>query len=89
VRSLSASIEDVIELLTSEFQSGLQYSTLNSARSALSATLPPFDGIPVGQHPLISRLLQGIFNYPNIKPLGIFKWLLHLLKTWEILVIYP
>jgi hypothetical protein len=82
VNSLSASIEDEIEFLTAEFQSDLQYSTLNS-------TLPPFDGIPVGQHPLISRLLQGIFNYPNIKPLGIFKWLLHLLKTWEILVIYP
>ena len=59
---LSASLEDIVEFLTSEFQAGFQYSTINSIRSALSATLPPIDGTPVGQHPLVSRLLQGIFN---------------------------
>ena len=58
----AASIEDIIEFLTSEFHAGLQYSTINSLRSALSATLPPIEGTPVGQHPLIVRLLQGIFN---------------------------
>ena len=58
----AASIEDIIEFLTSEFHAGRQYSTINSLRSALSATLPPIEGTPVGQHPLIVKLLQGIFN---------------------------
>ena len=31
-------------------------------RSALSATLPPIEGHPVGQHPLVTSLLQGVFN---------------------------
>ena len=52
----------VLQFLTEEFQSGKQYSTLNSYRSALSATLPPMEGVPVGQHPMVSKLMQGIFN---------------------------
>ena len=28
----------------------------------MSATLPPVEGHPVGQHPLVCRLLQGMFN---------------------------
>ena len=31
-------------------------------RSVLSATLPPLDGHEVGHHPLILRLLHGIFQ---------------------------
>ena len=49
INPLSASISDVIEFITSGFQLGLQYSTLNSPRSALSATLPSCEGVPVGQ----------------------------------------
>ena len=41
---------------------GKQYSTLNSLWSALSATIPPIEGQPVGQHPLVCRALQGSFN---------------------------
>ena len=52
----------VIEFLTSQFQEGKQYSTMNSYRSALSATLPPMEDHTVGQHPLVCRLLQGMFN---------------------------
>ena len=55
-------IEKVLEFLTAQFKSGLQYSTLNSYRSSLSATIPPIEGSPVGQHPLVVRLMQGIFN---------------------------
>ena len=48
--------------MTAEFKSGKQHSTINSYRSALSATLAPIDGFPVGQHPLVCKLLQGVFN---------------------------
>lgn len=62
INPLAASLREVIEFITSGFKAGLQYSTLNSIRSALSDTLPPIEGVPVGQHPLVVRLLQGIFN---------------------------
>lgn len=55
-------VEDVANFLTDVFKEGLQYSTVNSYRSALSATLPPIEGFPAGQHPLIVRLLQGMYN---------------------------
>ena len=56
------SVGPIIEFLTMKFKEGMQYSTMNSYRSALSATLPPIEGHPVGQHPLVCRLLQGMFN---------------------------
>ena len=52
----------VVEFLSAQFKLGFQYSTINTYRSALSATLPHIDGHPVGQHPLVCKLLQGIFN---------------------------
>ena len=52
----------VVEFLSAQFKLGFQYSTINTYRSALSATLPHIDGHPVGQHPLVYKLLQGIFN---------------------------
>ena len=44
------------------FHEGKQYTMLNSYRSAPSATLHHIDGRPVGQHPIVCRLLQGMFN---------------------------
>ena len=59
---ISPSIGQILQFLTEEFQNGKEYSTINSYRSALSATLPAMDGCAVGQHPLVCRLLQGVFN---------------------------
>ena len=36
--------------------------------SALSATLPPVEGHQVGQHPLVCRILQGMFNQRPLAP---------------------
>ena len=51
-----------MEFTVEKFQEGKQHSTLNGYRFALSATIPPIEGYPVGQHPLVSRALQGSFN---------------------------
>ena len=40
----------------------LSYSTINLHRSAISETLAPVDGLPVGQLPLVKRLMKGIFT---------------------------
>ena len=44
------------------FEAGLKYRSLNCYRSALSSALIPVDGFQVGQHPLVVRLMKGIFN---------------------------
>jgi hypothetical protein len=49
-------------VLREQFQEGKQHTTLNSYRSALSATLQAIDGKPIGQHPIVCRLVQGMFN---------------------------
>ncbi|KAJ8018833.1 hypothetical protein HOLleu_42961 [Holothuria leucospilota] len=60
INPFCASLEEASNFLGEQFEKGKSYSTLNSYRSALSATLPPIDGKPLGQHPLICRLLKGV-----------------------------
>ena len=71
-----------------EFLHGLlrmSYSTLNSARSALSCFVS-LDGLPVGQHPVVCRFLKGAFQQkPPSKTLhGIWdvNQVLRFLKTF-------
>ena len=58
---LSPHLENILDFLAYLFDKGLGYSAINTARSALS-TLIFFDKKPVGQHPLVIRLLKGVFN---------------------------
>ena len=51
----------VVNFLAALYKQELSYSAINSARSALS-TFIFIDGKPVGQHPLVIRLLKGVFN---------------------------
>ena len=55
-------IEDIVNFLSESFGKGLQYRSLNSYRSVISAVHDKVDGLSVGQHPLLSRLLRGAFN---------------------------
>jgi hypothetical protein len=48
--------------------SGKSYSSINLHRSMLSTTLPSIEGIPVGQHPLVIKLLKGCYNRNPPKP---------------------
>ena len=47
--------------MTTLFETNLSYSSLNTARSALSTTIT-VDGIPIGSQPLVVRFLKGVFN---------------------------
>jgi hypothetical protein len=44
------------------FDSGLEYSAINTARCMLSGTLGLFDGVSFGKHDLVTRFLKGAFN---------------------------
>ena len=71
---LSASIGTVSQFLTSLYASGLSYSTVNTYRSAISMTHLPIDGVPVGSHFLIKRLMKGIFNKRPPVPRYVTSW---------------
>ena len=62
VNPLSATLADILEFLIDNFELGLQYRTLNTLRSAISMTHSRVDDCTVGTHPLVVRLLKGMFN---------------------------
>ena len=55
------SVNDVLAFLLHLYSSGLSYSAINTARSALSCTI--CDGNDtIGKHPLVTSFLKGIFK---------------------------
>ena len=86
ISSSAPSLKDVMEYLTYLYMLNREYRTINTARSALSSTLPPIDGFMVGKHPLIKRQLKGIFNFrPPKQPLfpsWSVKSVLDTIKQW-------
>lgn len=77
----------VCDFLTDQFDgSKKSYSTINSYRSALSSVLLPVDGHPLGEHPIIIRLLKGMFVCRPPQPKYTCTWdvdiLLKYLEKW-------
>ena len=64
----------------------LEYRTINVHRSSLSATLPPIDGIVIGQHLIICCLRKGMFNLRPPKKVIFPTWsvqkVLEMLRMW-------
>jgi hypothetical protein len=67
------SVADVLEFLTLFFDSGCAYSALNTARSALSSFIS-VNNLPVGQHSLVKRFINGVFNMKPSFPRYTFTW---------------
>ena len=59
---LSAPVSEILEFLLEQYETGKQYRTINTIRSAISMTHEEVDGTRIGQHPLVSRFLKGVFN---------------------------
>jgi hypothetical protein len=57
-----ASLRDVMDYLAHLYNRKLSWSTIGIHRSAISMTLAPIDGVQVGNHPLVKRLMGGVFN---------------------------
>ena len=72
--SFTADVSAILSFLADEFEAGRQYRSLNCYRSALLSTLLPVEGIPVGQHPLVIRLLKGVFNLRPPMPRYTHTW---------------
>ena len=61
---ISGPIEDVVNFLALLHSEGYQYHSLGSYRSAIASRCmhAPVDGVSIGQHLLVSRLLKGAFH---------------------------
>ena len=70
VRNLNqfkSTIQDGADFLVELYETGVGYSVINTARSALSAYLCQIDGYDFGKHPVISKVLKGVFrNRPSL-----------------------
>ena len=56
------------------FHAGLEYSTVNTHRSIISAFHDPIEGFIVGKHPKVCNLMTGVFNKRPPKPKYYFVW---------------
>ena len=52
---------EVVNFLAFLHGEGSQFWSLNSYRSAIASMHTPIDGMSIGQHPLVARLLKGAF----------------------------
>ena len=57
----------MLDFLTEQFESGCGYSSINTARCALSAIGLMKDGFAIGAHPIVVRFMKGIFNLKPVK----------------------
>jgi hypothetical protein len=51
-----------LDYLTHLYDCRLSWSTIGIHRSAILSTMAPIDGVRVGDHPLVKRLMSGVFN---------------------------
>ena len=83
----SPNLSQVLDYLAHLFEKGLAYSTINTYRSALSQTLPSIEGFNIGSHPLVTRLMKGVFNKRRPTQTLVPKWsverVLEMLRLWH------
>ena len=71
---VSCSLNFILDFLAELFDKGLQYNTICTYRSAISAYHNPVEGKPVGQNSRISALMTGVFNLRPPLPRYTFVW---------------
>ena len=84
---LQADLVTDCDFLTEQFEDlKKSYITINSYRSALSSVLLPVDGYALGEHPIIVRLLKGMFHVRPPERRYSFTWdvnvLFRFLESW-------
>ena len=74
-----------MDFLYHQYENGLSYSGINTARSALSTVIFLPDGGSFGNHPLVSRFLKGVYesrpSLPRYKDIWDVSVVLNYLKT--------
>ena len=62
VNSYNPPLNAVLDFLVNLHDKGLSYTTINTARSALSAVILSSDNVSIGSHPIVSRFMKGIYK---------------------------
>jgi hypothetical protein len=86
---VQASLAHVAKVLAQEFDISKCYCAINTYCSALFSVLPPISGKPVGQHPIIVRLLKGIFNKNSPLPRYTATWNVDTVLTYLMKTLHP
>ena len=60
--NLVSAVADGIDFLYTLYEGGCSYSTINTARTALSTVVFLPEGHSFGHHPLVKRLSKGLFE---------------------------
>jgi len=66
-------VNDIVNFVAELYDQGYQYCSLNSYHLVISSVHSEahVNGCPVGQHPLVSQMLKGVFNNrPTLPILG-------------------
>lgn len=66
--------KEVLSFLTELYETGIGYSGLNSARSALSAIIWNDSGLPIGKFPTVKRFMKGVFENRPTFPKYSYIW---------------
>ena len=74
VDPLSCGIHPFLDFIGSLFTEGLQFRSINAIRSAVSMTHNTIEGTPIGQHPLVRRLLKGVYHSRPPQPRYAGTW---------------
>ena len=82
VDPISCEIHFIVNFLAELYAQGLQQQSINTIRSAVSMTHSQIEGIPVGQHPLVSRLMKGIYNCRPPQPRYTATWDVDIVTTY-------
>ena len=69
-----STVASIADYLTELFKKGRSYHTVNIHRSAISAFHRPIDGVKVGQHDLVCRVLNACFNARPPQPRYVVTW---------------
>ena len=79
-------LENAVEFLVTLYKSGIGYSAINTARSALSNLITLENGMKFGEHPLVTRYMKGIFEirpaFPKYSEIWDVTVVLNYLKTF-------
>ena len=90
INPLQATLQDGINFLRDLFATGVGYSCINTARSALSSIIVLPECAHFGSHPLVTRFVKGVFetrpSLPRYKEIWDVNSVLKVLATWTLRV---
>ena len=70
----SCHVREFLDFLADLYEEGLEHRTVNSIRYAVSMTHCHVEGVPIGQHPLVTRLIKGVYNSRPPRPRYSATW---------------